>query len=96
MEDLCVCSVCGKSVNRSNYSRHMNLHKGCDFQCEICPTVFKSKVYLKKHLKTHDNVNEFKCEKCEKVFQSKDALSKHMKCKHKNVKTNFFQAKEIL
>ena len=64
----------------------MNLHNGCDFQCEIRSKVFRSKVYLKKHLKTHDNISQFNCAKCEKVFQSKEALSKHIKTKHENVK----------
>ena len=86
MEDICVCKVCGKTISRKNFSQHLSLHNGDDHQCEICLKSFKTNIYLKKHLKTHDNPISLQYEKCEKCFQSKEAVSKHMKTKHENVK----------
>ena len=86
MEEICICGICGKSVNRTNYSRHMNLHKDVEHKCEICAKKFKAKLYLKKHLKTHETSSVFQCEKCEKVFQSKDALRLHIKTKHESIR----------
>ena len=83
MEDICVCKVCGKTISRKNFSQHLSLHNGDNHQCDICLKSFKTNIYLKKHLKTHDNPIRLQCGKCEKCFQSKEAISKHMKTKHK-------------
>ena len=65
----------------------INMFKDVEHKCEICAKKFKAKLYLKKHLKTHETSSVFQCEKCEKVFQSKDALRLHIKTKQSKLKS---------
>ena len=57
MEDVCICKVCGKTISRTNFSRHESLHNGYDHQCEICSKAFKTKISLKTHNNPSDFVN---------------------------------------
>lgn len=53
-EDVVSCPVCGVSVQKVSYKRHMDIHdKAVAFNCYICHKSFKRKDNLKRHLKSH-------------------------------------------
>lgn len=53
-EDVVSCPICGVSVQKVSYKRHMDIHdKDVAFNCYICHKSFKRKDNLKRHLKSH-------------------------------------------
>ncbi|XP_059614580.1 zinc finger protein 749-like [Phlebotomus argentipes] len=48
------------------------------YKCSICPKIFKRKIYLTKHLKTHDRKKEYQCKICKKICKQPHALGMHM------------------
>lgn len=53
-EDVVSCPICGVSVQKVSYKRHMDIHdKDVAFNCYICHKSFKRKDNLKRHLRSH-------------------------------------------
>ena len=48
-------------------------------KCYICEKEFISKVDIRKHMKSHENIVVNKCDICKKEFISKVDMRKHMK-----------------
>lgn len=76
------CSTCGKTFNyRSAFLVHIRTVHTEDrlFACVQCGKSFKSKVCLKRHESTHDNVRKHVCTYCGKAFLRRSNLSIHVK-----------------
>lgn len=52
-------------------------HKG--FKCSVCGNRFRSKAYLKAHMRAHTGERPFKCSVCKKSFSWSARLYQHMK-----------------
>ena len=56
--------------------------------CKECKGTFKTKLSLKKHIKTvHQNLTKFSCEECKATFGLKYNMKKHVKIVHEKVKS---------
>lgn len=73
------CSHCEyKTPVSANMRKHMKIHLGQGFTCDVCQAVFPSKQRCFVHRQTHEaNRKLFHCEQCSTVFLSLDALKKH-------------------
>lgn len=58
------------------------------FKCDICPSLFKQKIKLKVHMKSHvvtaPNDKRKMCEICGKTYTQNSALKKHLQFTHSN------------
>ena len=72
------CSKCGK-VFPKNYllKSHMASHGTNDFQCDQCPSAFKSLARLKVHKKRHAKAYSYYCTQCNKGFYQPLKLKEH-------------------
>ncbi len=58
------CQKCGKTFKQKRFLNHK---------------YFKNKIYMKLHMKRHNENNFISCNICQKVFSCKDYLRNHMK-----------------
>ena len=53
-----ICDICGTSFSeRWMLNRHLVIHNGANFQCQLCSKSFTTQGYLRKHEKTLDLPN---------------------------------------
>lgn len=87
------CLICRKTFAYvQNLTQHMKtVHKQTYFMCEKCSKMYKSKVYLDMHLKTHEAGYKpvHKCQYCGKVFSTKYAMNMHTKSEHLGMKQTY-------
>lgn len=77
---LLECPICKKFFSSiSNRNIHMQLHEQASFECGDCGKLFKSKLYLSKHIKFVHLVREVKCSVCMQSFQNRAKLDYHMR-----------------
>ena len=74
------CTHCSyKSPVSANMKKHMKIHLGQGFECEVCKSVFPSRQRYAVHRNTHnDNRRKVMCEFCGTEFMSDDAVKKHV------------------
>ena len=81
------CKHCDLTFsNGSRLALHRRVeHNGERFTCEDCGKVYKSKAYLKTHLRDYhsDTKQEYTCVECGKVFNYFDSFRKHV-AQHKD------------
>jgi KRAB domain-containing zinc finger protein len=78
------CYHCKKSFqNQSLLKTHKEIHKP-KVKCGICGKKV-SRLHLKTHLKTHENIKKFCCDHCTDGFVTKQYLVRHM-WKHRSAK----------
>ena len=85
------CSHCDyKSPVSANMRKHMKIHLGQGFTCEICQAVFPTKQRYTVHREIHEtNRRHFMCEFCGQPFVSQDAVKKHVVRFHTEITTLF-------
>ena len=70
-EKLFVCSSCNKNFNNpSNLAQHKNIC-GVQTRCHVCPKCpkkFKCRIYLKEHLKIHEDPERYQCTACGDLY----------------------------
>eukprot|EP00088_Acartia_fossae_P005328 TRINITY_DN12344_c0_g1_i12.p1 TRINITY_DN12344_c0_g1~~TRINITY_DN12344_c0_g1_i12.p1 ORF type:complete len:586 (-),score=125.28 TRINITY_DN12344_c0_g1_i12:252-2009(-) len=73
------CDICGKSVGRESYEKHLNMHAGLKpYKCKVCSNRFTSKSALKYHQYQHDGKKPHSCEICGASFILRFRLTNHM------------------
>ena len=86
-ESLCI--ECGKTLpNKISLESHIKLnHPTEQFNCPECFRFFKSKAFLRKHIRNiHLDRRSHPCTMCEKSFKDKKTLLKHTIAIHDKVK----------
>ncbi|KAJ8665015.1 hypothetical protein QAD02_006677 [Eretmocerus hayati] len=76
------CKICGKNfAQKSSLNLHIESHvdERPSFTCDECGTINKSKVHLRKHLKTMHCRTDYACEICGKSFTHQSSLKTHSK-----------------
>ncbi|XP_041983887.1 zinc finger protein OZF-like [Aricia agestis] len=83
------CAQCGRSYNcKSGLAAHVSAHAGAAY-CAPCDVHFRSKLGLRKHLRTHSAHvravdKKFACGECDSKFLSKSALQEHVDWEHRH------------
>ncbi|KAK0163344.1 hypothetical protein PV327_007036 [Microctonus hyperodae] len=73
------CLECNKQyTSRKGLLRHIQVHEGKKFLCEICPKKFYRREHLKIHVAKHNMIKPYKCSRCSKRFIKEDQLATHM------------------
>ncbi len=71
------------SVVSANMRRHMKIHRGEGYSCEVCGKMFPTRQRCDVHSLTHTkNRPRINCEHCDNDFCSLDAMKKHVARKH--------------
>ncbi|KAG7155988.1 Zinc finger protein 26-like 8 [Homarus americanus] len=85
------CKVCGKVLSSHvNFCRHMMIHTGKPFTCQICDKGFTGRYLLKEHLIVEHNQitsntqtqTNHQCHACKKYMSTKTALQYHLSQLH--------------
>ncbi|XP_023247341.1 zinc finger protein 845-like [Copidosoma floridanum] len=79
------CTECNKRyTSRKGLLRHLQVHEGKKFLCDMCPKKFYRREHLKIHVAKHNIVKPYKCHKCPKRFIKEELLNNHL-LKHDRV-----------
>jgi uncharacterized Zn-finger protein len=77
-----ICPVCGKTMTSASLYSHMNCHVVPDQKdrtCDHCGKSFKSRSYLKEHVRIHTGETPYTCQECGKSFTHHVYLQRHLK-----------------
>lgn len=85
-----ICIVCSQGFpTQETKTAHLKTHKQelkeMDFQCDLCPKIFKKLVDLTRHSKTHMENRQHKCNVCNKLFARGSSLIDHLN-QHKGLR----------
>lgn len=88
------CTVCLKFFSKVQHMKaHFDAeHKNVVFQCPSCPTSFKIKNSLTKHIKRN---HQFICPNCSVMFDTKNKLQTHWESDHKDMEFPFLRVGEV-
>ncbi|GLV35900.1 crooked legs [Carabus blaptoides fortunei] len=84
------CDICQMCFKRpTNLKEHKRIHsrdpdetKPCNFACEVCGKLLRSRDSLMKHAGVHSEERPFKCELCGKCFKYKSCWTSHQQINH--------------
>jgi DNA-directed RNA polymerase subunit RPC12/RpoP len=63
------CLECGKIFsNYRKFYHHTKIHEGIIYRCVQCPSTYKSKSGIKRHLRTQHELWRFECHHCQNYF----------------------------
>lgn len=88
-----ICRFCRKTIPKSSFNHHMEIHTDDLIFCDICNKQFSNKRCLKVHMLIHQEDKPFQCESCSERFINKrnleyhkrfhgEKLEKSFKCEH--------------
>ena len=87
-----VCEECGYisvtlySFKKHVYTKHPNSNmKYKVYRCDICEFTCASSIYLKAHVRAHNNVNSYKCDHCAFLSETYIGICHHIGSKHKEL-----------
>ncbi|XP_043285163.1 zinc finger protein 91-like [Venturia canescens] len=73
------CTECNKRyTSRKGLLRHIQVHEGKKYLCDICPKKFYRREHLKIHVAKHNMIKPYKCPRCTKRFIKEEQLSSHL------------------
>ncbi|XP_072766934.1 uncharacterized protein [Anoplolepis gracilipes] len=79
------CTECNKQyTSRKGLLRHIQVHEGKKYLCDICPKKFYRREHLKIHVAKHNMIKPYKCTRCTKRFIKEEQLNNHLS-KHDRV-----------
>ena len=82
------CTVCGAGFHYSTYlKRHMSVHSGKVFQCDLCPRNYSRADSLRNHKNIHLLPELFQCAICDRKFHTLRRLKYHVSSVHSTKKT---------
>ncbi|CAH1956737.1 unnamed protein product [Acanthoscelides obtectus] len=92
-----ICDICGKEFSTvQQLNKHLASHEDKRVQCPTCPKIFRSELYLNRHINLVHKVDDlglrYLCMACNKLFKNKGALNAHYRLKH--LKLEPFKCKE--
>lgn len=83
------CTECNKRyTSRKGLLRHIQVHEGKKYLCDICPKKFYRREHLKIHVAKHNMIKPYKCDRCTKRFAKEDQLTNHLSKHDRNFKKN--------
>ncbi|XP_034947213.1 zinc finger protein 62 homolog [Chelonus insularis] len=83
------CTECNKQyTSRKGLLRHIQVHEGKKYLCDICPKKFYRREHLKIHVAKHNMVKPYKCSRCSKRFIKEEQLAAHVTKHERNFKKN--------
>ncbi|KAJ8683486.1 hypothetical protein QAD02_019278 [Eretmocerus hayati] len=72
------CTDCNKRyTSRKGLLRHLQVHEGKKYLCDMCPKKFYRKEQLKVHVAKHNIVKPYKCPRCPKRFIKEETMNSH-------------------
>nr|CAI5849283.1 unnamed protein product [Callosobruchus analis] len=82
-----MCDICGKEFGTVQLlNKHLASHEDKRVQCPTCPKIFRSEMYLNRHINLVHKVDDlglrYLCMACNRLFKNKGALNAHYKLKH--------------
>ncbi|CAK1555957.1 unnamed protein product [Leptosia nina] len=80
-----ICDHCGKSFfRRSTFVQHLGVHEPYSVQCDLCPTILKSKQFLLSHKnKVHSGRRyRYICPLCDRQFEKPSKVRHHARSVH--------------
>ncbi|XP_053978850.1 zinc finger protein 91-like [Hylaeus volcanicus] len=73
------CTECNKQyTSRKGLLRHIQVHEGKKYLCDICPKKFYRREHLKIHVAKHNMIKPYKCGRCSKRFIKEEQLTNHL------------------
>ncbi|XP_008556329.1 zinc finger protein 160 isoform X1 [Microplitis demolitor] len=83
------CTECNKQyTSRKGLLRHIQVHEGKKYLCDICPKKFYRREHLKIHVAKHNMIKPHKCPRCSKRFMKEEQLSAHLTKHERTFKKN--------
>ncbi|XP_015512877.2 zinc finger protein 808-like [Neodiprion lecontei] len=83
------CTECNKRyTSRKGLLRHIQVHEGKKYLCDICPKKFYRREHLKIHVAKHNMIKPYKCDRCTKRFAKEEQLINHLSKHDRNFKKN--------
>ncbi|EGI67781.1 Zinc finger protein 112-like protein [Acromyrmex echinatior] len=83
------CTECNKQyTSRKGLLRHIQVHEGKKYLCEICPKKFYRREHLKIHVAKHNMIKPYKCTRCSKRFIKEEQLNNHLPKHDRTFKKN--------
>lgn len=83
------CTECNKQyTSRKGLLRHIQVHEGKKYLCDICPKKFYRREHLKIHVAKHNMIKPYKCTRCSKRFIKEEQLTNHLSKHDRTFKKN--------
>ncbi|XP_003706907.3 uncharacterized protein LOC100875353 isoform X2 [Megachile rotundata] len=83
------CTECNKRyTSRKGLLRHIQVHEGKKYLCDICPKKFYRREHLKIHVAKHNMIKPYKCTRCTKRFIKEEQLTNHLSKHDRTFKKN--------
>ncbi|KAH0548426.1 zinc finger protein 26-like isoform X2 [Cotesia glomerata] len=83
------CTECNKQyTSRKGLLRHIQVHEGKKYLCDICPKKFYRREHLKIHVAKHNMIKPHKCTRCSKRFMKEEQLNAHLTKHERTFKKN--------
>lgn len=83
------CTECNKQyTSRKGLLRHIQVHEGKKYLCDICPKKFYRREHLKIHVAKHNMIKPYKCTRCTKRFIKEEQLNNHLSKHDRTFKKN--------
>ncbi|KYM97645.1 Zinc finger protein 26 [Cyphomyrmex costatus] len=83
------CVECKKRyTSRKGLLRHIQIHEGKKYLCEMCPKKFYRREHLKIHVAKHNMIKPYKCTRCSKRFIKEEQLNNHLPKHDRTFKKN--------
>ena len=82
-EEVAVCFICSKSLNRKSQATHYRKHTGdtddVQHRCTTCNKSFSSLKVLKVHVMSHTGEKPYRCSVCDKGFCNSGYRDVHLR-----------------
>uniref|UniRef100_A0A1Q3G0U8 Putative transcription factor iiia n=1 Tax=Culex tarsalis TaxID=7177 RepID=A0A1Q3G0U8_CULTA len=85
-DDKTTCRLCktefGTTAAMQKHFKEQHTDHGRPFHCPLCPSQFKRKAHLERHMESHTGNRKFACKECGASFTKAIVLARHMNHYH--------------